>query len=205
MYLEDNSESKILRGYMEAGKIPIMCNVLYDQGGALPAVDVFDPDEIVELYNLLSQVTIEGPSEMSVTDAYHHITFELQNGLQVSYSFEDNLLVRKDGNYEVANAAPLWAKVREIQDAYLARAAEKGTHKLTIASGEDLIWSYPHEAVPGDLVCVRVADVTDVFMYVTYNGEDAENWGDMYFTFTMPDKDVQLKAYAATPPGGGLA
>ena len=191
---------------MEAGKIPISCNVLYDTMGARPSVTVFDPDTIVELYNLFSQIEVIGESNMSVTDMYHHIYFELQNGLSVGCSFEgEDLLSMGRENYAVTGSEPLWRLVQQIQDEYMAKVESKGVHKITIESGDDLIESYPREAVPGDLVCVRALGVTDASMHVEANGEEAENWGDIYFLFTMPDSDVKIKAYAKTPPGGGLA
>lgn len=103
---------------MEAGRIPVSCDVLYDQMGSLPNVVVTDPDTITHLFKLVEGIVVTGESDMSVTDSYHHVRFTLQDGTVVGYSFEgEGLLSRERTNYEVVGDGPLWEFVRQLQDA----------------------------------------------------------------------------------------
>ena len=112
-------EAAPLREDMGAGRIPVSCNVLYDQMGALPEVTVTDPETIAELYNRLSQmIVLEGGRAMSITDSYHHIYFTLQDGTVVGWSFEGEGSLDKgsEGLYPVSDEGGLWSYVRELQD-----------------------------------------------------------------------------------------
>ena len=108
-----------------------MCNVLYDTMGARPDVDVTDPAQITEIYGLLAQVTVDGETDMSITDSYHHVIFHLQDGQTVGFSFEgEDILSKYRGtypdNYQVSGAYPLWSAVRAIQDDYIAKTGASG-------------------------------------------------------------------------------
>ena len=102
---------------MGEGHIPTSCNVLYDMGGSRPDVDVTDPATIKQIYDALAQVTVNGPSNMSVTDSYHHVIFTLESGAKVGLSFEgDGLLVGGKTNFDVSNTRALWKIVKDLQD-----------------------------------------------------------------------------------------
>ena len=102
---------------MAAGMVPVECDVLYDAMGTRPAVTVDDPELIARIYELLSQVTVDGPSNTSITDSYHHVTFTLQDGATIGYSFEGEELLSLDReNFAVSGAGPLWSLVRQLQD-----------------------------------------------------------------------------------------
>ena len=203
--LEEASATNLMAD-MAGGKIPVSCNVLYDTMGARPDVEVCDPDQIVEIYNRLAEMKAMGTSGMGITDSYHHVIFYLRNGSSVGFSFEgEGLLNVGKTTVAVADYGQLWPLVKQIQDDYIERAKSKGTHKITVAEGKDLIEYCPRSAVPGDTVCVRTCFVTDGSMNVSASGASVENVSDASFIFTMPDSDVQLKAYVSTPPGGGLA
>jgi hypothetical protein len=85
---------------MEAGRIPKRCNVLYDTMGARPSVEVTDEETIKQIFELLCEIEVVGPSEWSITDCYHHVFFELQDGTIVGFRFEgEELLVGSETNY----------------------------------------------------------------------------------------------------------
>jgi hypothetical protein len=206
LLFDDSDLSRILRYSMEHGEIPVVCNVWSDEEGDIVSVDVFDPDQIVQIYNLLSKVAVVEKSDMGILDAGYCIRFELINALQISYSFEGGeLLNSKDGNYLVEGGSELWRLVDQIQAEHLKKVEAKGYRDISVAEGDEFITSYPIKAVPGDLVLVNVATATDGSMHVAANGVEAKNWGDFYFTFTMPDADVELESWFSSPPGGGLA
>lgn len=102
---------------MESGRIPSHCYVLYDAMGERPEIDVTDPDQITQIYNLLTQVNVEEQSDLSVTDSYHHVIFMLQDRMRVGFYFEgDDLLVREKTNFTASGTKDLWSLVRRIQD-----------------------------------------------------------------------------------------
>lgn len=105
-----------LNGAMAAGEIPVSCSVLYDEMGSRPEVTVTDEELIKDLYNRLGHITIKGETNTSITDAYHHISFELRAGTVVTYNFEDTLWCHNGINYETEGSGRLWSKVRELQE-----------------------------------------------------------------------------------------
>ncbi|MBQ6395467.1 MAG: hypothetical protein IJH87_03900, partial [Atopobiaceae bacterium] len=84
----DDDGTRQLVSDMESGRIPLSCNVLFDQGGGLPDVTITDPETITEIYELLSGVSVGLESPMSITDSYHHVIFTLQDGTTVGWGFE---------------------------------------------------------------------------------------------------------------------
>ncbi len=105
---------------MEAGAIPVSSTVCYDQMGTLPAVTVTDPATIADIYGKLAGITVVGPSDESITDCYHFIGFELQDGTAVRFSFEGEGLLSLDrANYSVSGGGALWSLVRGIQGEYM--------------------------------------------------------------------------------------
>ena len=117
LYFQDDEGAAKLMKDMEEGRIPSECHAMYDEMGARPEVVMTDPDQITEAYNRLSQMTIGGPTDYSITDCYHYIFFTLQDGTSVGWRFESaNYLCRGAQNYEVTNAGSIWGMVRELQD-----------------------------------------------------------------------------------------
>jgi len=102
---------------MEAGTVPKECRVLYDEMGSRPEVILTDPDMIAQIYELLSDITVTGPSEYSITDCYHHVDFTLQDGTQTRFHFEGEELLSFDReNFDVSGGDKLWAMIRSLQE-----------------------------------------------------------------------------------------
>ncbi|MGN0262597.1 MAG: hypothetical protein ACI4B9_07160 [Eggerthellaceae bacterium] len=129
----DSSDSIVsLSGYgrlvedMEAGRIPQSANVMYDQMGSRPDVDVADEETIRRIYEGLCRIEVLGETDMSVTDCYHHIIFTLQDGTQVRFAFEsEGILDCGDGlRYSVTGGSELWSLVRDLQDAQMGVLSE---------------------------------------------------------------------------------
>ena len=202
----ENQDARILNHTMEQGKIPMRCNIWSEEEGNILSIDVVDPDQIVQIYNLLSKMTVGEKSDMSSLDSGYRLMFDLINGLEVSFSFEDrNLLDTEDGNYTVQGGEELWKLIGQIQAEYWKKVEARGLRNIIADKRDVSIESYPSQAVPGDLVIVKTTVVTDGAMNVYANGVKAENWGDFCFTFTMPDADVRISSGVSSPPGGGLA
>ena len=117
LLFNDNENSAKLIEDMEAGRIPKRCNVLYDTMGARPSVEVTDEETIKQIFELLCEIEVVGLSEWSITDCYHHVFFELQDGTIVGFRFEgEELLVGSETNYELKGGNDLWKLVRDLQD-----------------------------------------------------------------------------------------
>ena len=193
--LDFQNDAKVakLKSDMEAGRIPVSCNVLYDTMGARPDVDVTDPAVITDIYNALSRVTVVAPSDMSVTDSYHHVSFKLQDGTSVGFSFEgDGLLSGGRKNYQVSGTGELWKLVRSIQDESMSKSDKGAVHSIKIASGKDMVYSCPTEARAGDTVVIELLDVTDGSMVVKVDGEEIGEVNGIVNAFVMPDRDVRI-------------
>ena len=134
-YVNDKGLTR-LHADMEAGDIPIECNVLYDEGGSRPDVTVTDPDVIKEIYSRFADIKVSGKSGGSMTDGYHHVTFRLRNDTYVSAYFEgENLYAYGKDNYNVSGGGPLWAYVRGLQDTVMKENARTASSaKKTVAS-----------------------------------------------------------------------
>ncbi len=117
LWLKNDEGAAKLMADMNEGRIPTECNVLYDAMGSRPDVTVTDPEKIVDLYERFSKMTVGSKSDMSITDCYHHISFHLQDGTWVSWSFEgEDLLSCEGNNYEVSDEGNLWFEVRALQE-----------------------------------------------------------------------------------------
>lgn len=112
---------------MEAGLIPQSANVLYDQSGSRPDVDVTDGETIRQIYAGLCRIEVEGETDMSVTDCYHHVIFTLQDGTQVRFAFESEEILDCGGSrrYSVTGGRELWSLVRDLQDAQMGILPEE--------------------------------------------------------------------------------
>lgn len=116
-----------LVGDMEAGLIPQSANVLYDQSGSRPDVDVTDEETIRQIYAGLCRIEVVGETDISVTDCYHHVIFTLQDGMQVKFAFESEEILDCGGNrrYSVTDGGELWSLVRDLQDAQMGILSEE--------------------------------------------------------------------------------
>ena len=117
LYFQNDEGAAKLMNDMKEGRIPSECHAMYDEMGARPEVVMTDPAQVTEAYNRLSQMTIGGPTDYSVTDCYHYVFFKLQDGTSVGWRFESaEYLVWGPQNYEVTNAGSIWAMVRGLQE-----------------------------------------------------------------------------------------
>ena len=118
-FIPDDEGCRKLIEDMEKGEIPISCDVLYDQMGSRPSVLVEDENTIIQLYNLFSQIHVGEKTNESVTDCYHYVLFELQDGTKVGFSFENDIWIygNDDERVKVLDAEPFWKMVRSLQDA----------------------------------------------------------------------------------------
>lgn len=123
LLLGNDSAVETLMADMEAGNLPTEANVLYDAMGSRPDVKVTDAETIKELYRRLTQMTVDGETDMSVTDAYHHIYFSLADGTQVGYSFEgEDILVWQGKNYTITDRGGLFPYIFRLQDEQMKAA-----------------------------------------------------------------------------------
>lgn len=184
---------------MQAGRTPTSCTVLYDQMGALPSVNITDARTIRKVYKKLARMHVEGETNMSITDSYHYVSFELQDGTKASYNFEgEDILVRGAKSYAVSDRSGLWAYVRQLQEDYL-REESAGADWLAIELNDEdeIVQSCPTSAPAGEAVQVVVLPVLDVDMHVSVNGdEDFGRFvaGDTY-EFVMPDAPVTIRVW----------
>lgn len=113
---------------MEAGLVPQSANVLYDQVGSRPEVDVTDEETIRWIYEGLRRIEVVGETDMSVTDCYHYVVFTLQDGTKVRFSFESEEILDCGGGrrYSVTGGSELWSLVRDLQDVQMGVLPEEG-------------------------------------------------------------------------------
>lgn len=191
----DDEGLKQLVADMKEGKTPTSCNVLYDQMGSLPDVTVTDADTIGLIYKAVAGIEVVSPSGMSITDSYHHVYFELQDGTKTGFSFEGaGNLVRKDANYAVTGDAELWAIVRALQNnqsADTTDVTDVTDHAIVVKSGEEYIESVPTSAKTGETVLIRTFDVTDVVMNVSVTGAEVART-PVGYAFVMPDHEADV-------------
>ena len=129
LFQDDKGGAKLIAD-MSEGRTCVSCTALYDQMGSLPTVTVTDEGQIIALYNYLAHARVSGEEGQYVTDCYHFISFELQDGSSVTYRFEDTNLVWGPKNYEVSDIEPLWSMVRDLQDAITGESASKAPQFL---------------------------------------------------------------------------
>ncbi len=199
LMLDDNT--KALVRSLEAGKLPTSCQVLYDQMGALPSVEVTDQETIAEIVGLVGQVSVAGPSNVGITDNYHGVWFELEDGTKTSFNFEGvGNLVRKDGNLFVEGDGPLWLRVRELQG---SQDKNVQTHAVAVLAGKDAVASCPEAAQEGEVVRITTNEVLDVMLKVCVPGVEVRQVDGMTYEFTMPDHQVAVYVTTEDYPGGG--
>ena len=184
---------------MTEGKTPKSCDVLYDQMGSLPSVTVTDARTMRDIYKKLAHIQVEGTTDKSVTDSYHHVSFELQDGTKVSFGFEgEDVLVRGQQNYAVSDAGGLWTYVQSLQKKQL-RDESAGDDWLAIKldDTEELVLDCPTSAPAGETVQVIVPILLDVDMHVAIN--ENEGYGSYVdaetYEFVMPNEPVTVRVW----------
>lgn len=119
LYYNEDPDSAELMKFFEDGNVPEEADILYDQMGSNPSIIITDPEIIRELYNRLGKVTVEGKSNLSITDCYHHVQFKLSEDKYIYYSFEGSeLWCYKSENYNITNGGKLFSYMRELTENY---------------------------------------------------------------------------------------
>lgn len=193
----DKASTQLVEDMLE-GKTPTSCTVLYDQMGALPSVTVTDAKTIREVYKKLARMHVAGETDMSITDSYHSVSFELADGTRASYSFEgEGILVRGKKNYAVTDNGNLWSYVRSLQEKYLSEQSAGDGLAIEVDDEGELIMDCPTSAPAGEVVRVSVAVLLDVDRHVAVNGD--EDFGKFVdaetYEFVMPDAPVTISTW----------
>lgn len=201
-FADDEGVAKLVSS-MERGELPTSANVLYDQMGSLPDVEVSDPATIHRIYEYVSAISVAGESGYSVTDSYHHVFFTLADGTRVGFSFEGegNLVGPGGTNYYVVGDGPLWSYVRELQG---VERDGRPRYRISFEGDDDLVSSIPSSAREGDTVSFAVGFATDVFFEVYLDGELMQPVPGIasLYAFSMPDHDVRLELVQTDAYGG---
>lgn len=204
---DNNAASTQLVEDMRAGRTPTSCTVRYDQMGSLPTVTVTDARTIRDVCKKLARMHVTGTTNMSVTDSYHLVSFELQDGTVAAYNFEGaDVLVRGKQNYAVTDDGHLWPYVRELQEQYLQEEpAGPDSLAITLEDDEEMVMRCPKSAKAGETVQATICVVTDVDRHVAVNGD--ESYGKFVsaeeFEFVMPDSPVTLHVWTSSDGYGG--
>lgn len=185
---------------MDSGKTPKSCSVLYDEMGSRPSVTVTDAQQIREVYDRLARMRVTGESDLGVTDSYHHVSFELQDGTTVSFAFEgEGILVRGKQNYAVVDQGDLWSYVRYLQDIQQSGGSAETFVPIELKDDDDVVRQCPTSAPAGTTVRVTAYEVLDVVVHIAVNGD--EHYGKftgMTYEFVMPDSPVTVYAWTDT-------
>lgn len=204
---DGSAESARLVEDMSSGKAPKSCTVLYDQMGALPSVTVTDSRTIREIYKQLARMHVEGETDMSITDSYHMVAFELQDGTTVAFNFEgEGILVRGRQNFAVTGGDKLWENVRYLQEQYLReQSAGDDWHAITLEDDEELVEKCPTSAPAGETIQVIVPVMADAYVHIAVNGDQGfGEFTDPYtYEFVMPDTPVTVEVWASDDGLGG--
>lgn len=160
--------------------------------GSRPDVTVTDPVTIAQIYDMVKAIQVVGPSGMSITDNYHHVSFKLQDGTQVGFGFEgEGNLVAGKTNYLVVGDTQLWSFVRRLQE---RTATNTPLYAISTTGDDDLISPLPKSAAEGDIVSFATAGVAGGSLQILMDGkplEHAPEYANVYF-FAMPSRDVSL-------------
>lgn len=199
LLFDGDSASAQLVEDMREGKTPVSCTVRYDQMGGLPTVTVNDPRTMREVYSKLARMYVTGESNMGVTDSYHLVSFELQDGTTASYNFEgEDILVRGKKNYAVLDRGALWPYVRHLQEQYLrGKSAGDDWLPIELEDEDGFVIQCPTSAPAGEVVKVYVYAVLDAGIRVAVNGD--EGFGSFVsaqeYEFVMPNAPVTVQVY----------
>ena len=116
---DDEDSAKLVQFFAE-GNVPMEASFRYDQMGANPEITLTDPEQITELYQLLSKVEVTGESDMSATDCYHYVQFKLADDCYIHYSFEGSeLYCLGNQNYSIENSKELFRFMSRLTEEYL--------------------------------------------------------------------------------------
>ena len=77
-----------------------------------------DPDEMKALWNALSRIKLGSPTNMSITDWYPLIVFNLDDGTRYGARFEGHCLTIRRDHYELENADEFWAMAGTLVQKY---------------------------------------------------------------------------------------
>lgn len=117
-YNEDEGSATLLQ-FFKDGNVPEEATFLYDQMGSNPEITITDPEQIRELYELLSMVTVVGKTNESITDCYHYVQFKLAEDCYIHYSFEGSeIWCYGQQNYAIENSKKLFAFMNELTEEY---------------------------------------------------------------------------------------
>ena len=204
----DDEASAQLVEDMREGKTPKSCTVLYDQMGARPSVTVTDARTMRDVYKKLARMHVAGETNMSMTDSYHLVSFELQDGTTATYRFEgEGVLAQKDHNYAVEDQGGLWAYVQKLQEQYI-RDQSTGSDALaiTLEDEEELVDDCPRAARAGETVQVTVLYPTDVELHASVNGNEGFGaFAGSTYEFVMPNEPVTVRVWTTQYEGFGGA
>lgn len=123
LMFDKSEDAMALMNAFDRGEI-VDVELLYDQGGGNAAVRSSDQDIIRKAYKALKNIVIVEPADVSVTDSYHYVTFSLEGGGRVGYSFEGTDILcyddgeggNKDGNYSIEGSGGLWELYRQLTE-----------------------------------------------------------------------------------------
>ena len=75
----------------------------------------------------------------------------------------------------------------------------EGEHRITLDDRSNVIVDCPEKAKAGTLVTVHTVGMADAEVVIEVNGGDIGSWQDWgTYTFYMPDKDTEVKAWVST-------
>ena len=77
-----------------------------------------DPDEMKALWDVLTKIRLGAPTNMSITDWYPLIVFNLDDGMRYGARFEGRCLTIRRDKYELENADEFWAMTGTLVQKY---------------------------------------------------------------------------------------
>ena len=77
-----------------------------------------DPDEMKALWNVLTRIQLGAPTNMSITDWYPLIVFNLDDGTRYGARFEGHCLTIRRDNYELEHADEFWTLTGTLVQKY---------------------------------------------------------------------------------------
>ena len=77
-----------------------------------------DPDEMKALWDVLTKIRLGAPTNMSITDWYPLIVFNLDDGTRYGARFEGHCLSIRRDKYELENADEFWALTGTLVQKY---------------------------------------------------------------------------------------
>ena len=77
-----------------------------------------DPDEMKALWDVLTKIRLGAPTNVSITDWYPLIVFNLDDGMRYGARFEGRCLTIRRDKYELENADEFWAMTGTLVQKY---------------------------------------------------------------------------------------